>query len=67
MIDSSSLFKAESFSLSQEAIEEFESLKASIEKGIVSAVNESIPFVVEINVSDVALAATLHQNNPSRK
>ena len=47
-----------SFPLSQEAVEAFESLKKTIES-FVTAIDASIPFDVETDASDVALAATL--------
>ena len=48
------------FPLSQQAIDAFESLKKSIEKAVVTAIDESIPFEVETDVDapDVAFAAT---------
>ena len=51
-----------SFPLSQPAVEAFESLKKTIEDAVVTAIDESIPFVVETDASQVALAATLNQN-----
>ena len=49
------------FPLSQQAIEAFESIKYTIEEATITAINEDIPFEVETDVSDVALAATLSQ------
>ncbi len=51
-----------SFPLSQEAKEAFEGVKKIIAEAIVSAIDESIPFEVETDASEVALAATLNQN-----
>ena len=51
-----------SFPLSQEAVEAFESLKTLIEKAVVTAIDENVPFEVETDASEVAIAATLNQN-----
>ena len=51
-----------SFPLSQEAVEAFESLKILIEKAVVTAIDENVPFEVETDASEVAIAATLNQN-----
>ena len=51
-----------SFLLSQEAVEAFESHKKTVEEYVVTAIDENIPFDVETDASDVALAATLSQN-----
>ena len=50
------------FPLSQEAVEAFESLKILIEKAVVTAIDENVPFEVETDASEVAIAATLNQN-----
>ena len=49
------------FSLSADAITAFESLKKSIEKSVVTAVDEEFLFEVETDASEVAIAATLNQ------
>jgi transposase InsO family protein len=56
------LSSCKTFPLSQQAVDAFESLKKSVEKAVITAVDESIPFDVETDASDVALAATLNQN-----
>ena len=50
------------FPLLQEAVEAFESLKILIEKAVVTAIDENVPFEVETDASEVAIAATLNQN-----
>ena len=48
------------FPLSLEAVDTFESLKKIVEQAFVTAIDESIPFEVETDASEVALAATLN-------
>ena len=63
------------FPLPSTAVEAFESLAKTIEDAIVTAIDETIPFEVETDASEVALAATLNQNgnlllfltNPSKQ
>ena len=50
-----------SFPLSEQAVEAFEGIKKTVEEAFVTAIDESIPFEVETDASDVALAATLNQ------
>ncbi len=50
------------FPMSQDAQTVFESLKTDIANSVVSAINEDIPFEVETDASDYAIAATLNQN-----
>lgn len=49
------------FPLSNEAISAFESLKNDIAKATMAAVQDDVPFRVETDASDFAIAATLSQ------
>ena len=53
---------SKSFPLSPEAVTTFDSLKKIVEEAFVTAIDETIPFEVETDASDVALAATLSQD-----
>eukprot|EP00794_Sanderia_malayensis_P013431 gene13431-14811_t len=55
------LTSCKSFPLSSEAQQAFEDLKNIIAKAAVSAIDEGIPFEVETDASDVAIAAALNQ------
>jgi len=52
----------EGFPLNEAAVRAFQDLKQAIEDGVVVAVDESEPFEVETDASEVATAATLDQN-----
>ena len=54
---------ANSFFLDSESIKTFENFKEEIEKALLHSVDEKIPLVVENDVSDTAIAATLNQAN----
>ena len=51
-----------SFPISKEAEEAINLMKKDIENSMVGCIDETIPFTVECDASDVALAATLNQN-----
>ena len=52
---------ATSFPLGTDAQEAFVKMKEEVEKSVVQSIDETVPFVVETDASDVALAATLTQ------
>ena len=51
------------FPMSEAVTNSFSKLKSIIEQAVVTAIDENIPFQVETDASEVALAATLTQNN----
>lgn len=50
-----------SFPLSADARNAFARMKAEVEKSVVWSIDETVPFVVETDASDFAIAATLNQ------
>ena len=58
----SELKSARSFPLKSSELLEFEGLKNSISKAALQTIDESLPFTVECDASDVAVSATLNQN-----
>ena len=56
------LTQSKSFPISETAMNSFNELKSIIEQAVVTAIDEEIPFQVETDASEIALAATLTQN-----
>ena len=56
------LTSASTFPVSKEAQQAFENLKKDIAESVVCAIDEDVPFEVETDASDYAIAATLNQH-----
>lgn len=56
------LLNCKSFPLAQDAVDAFHEMKRMLETAVVRAIDDKIPFVVETDASDYALAATLSQD-----
>jgi transposase InsO family protein len=56
------LLECRTFPLDDSCAAAFEGLKLSIENAVLTSIDESLPFVVETDASDNALAGTLSQN-----
>lgn len=50
------------FPLNTTELEDFEGIKKSIANAALQSIDESLPFVVECDASEVAVSATLNQN-----
>ena len=57
------LLRANSFPLDEAAIQAFNELKNLLSKACLSTIQDGVPFVVETDASDYALAAILSQND----
>ena len=55
------LVNANAFSLSKPALDAFKLLKKELEGAALQSIDESRPFVVECDASEVAISATLNQ------
>ena len=55
------LIQNKQFSVSESPLQVFEQLKLDIENSVIYAIDDSIPFEVETDASDFAIAATLNQ------
>ena len=55
------LVEATNFPLEETALSAFNMLKKELEKATLQSIDESLPFVVECDASEVALSATLNQ------
>jgi hypothetical protein len=55
------LTQATTFPLDKEALSAFNTLKKELEGATLHSIDETLPFVVESDASDVALSATLNQ------
>ena len=55
------LAEAKTFPLTGSALATFVSLKSELRNSALQSIDESLPFVVECNASDVAISATLNQ------
>ena len=55
------LIKDNQFPLGPEAVTAFNQLKKEVEEAVVAAIDETLPFTLETDASDGAIAATLNQ------
>ena len=62
----SHLVKSKTFPLREEAKKSFEFLKLEIENAVIGMIDENLPFVLETDASDIALAATLKSKDTAR-
>lgn len=55
------LNSVDSFPLSEDAVKDYEELKSAIAEATLQAIDDSIPFTVECDASEIAVSATLNQ------
>ena len=55
------MVKCNSFPIKEDVAKAFNDLKMEIEKSAIRTVDESLPFVVETDASDIAFVAVLNQ------
>ena len=55
------LYKSDKFPLEEAAIDSLNTLKELLSKATIAHIDESQPFVVECDASDISLSATLNQ------
>ena len=56
------LINTKQFPLNENALDVFKLLKNDVEKSVVGAIDERLPFEIETDASEFSLAATLNQN-----
>ena len=57
------LVQSDSFPLSKDALNAFHVMKNKLSQATLQPIDEDLPFTVETDASDFAIAATLNQNN----
>ena len=57
------LVQVKTFPLCEEAVRTFQLLKQEVEDSVVNVIDENLPFVLETDASDSAIAATLNQGD----
>ena len=59
----STLKNVKTFPMEKQAVSDFKQLKQAIAKATLKAIDDTIPFTVECDASEVAISATLNQGD----